>query len=60
MARQRSKAAGPTLHEHIFSLGCIALVSILLAKARQMAKLNINKTCSSYESEEEEAGIIEQ
>lgn len=48
------------LHEHIFSLGCITFVSILLAKARLMDKPNINDTYSSYGSEHKKVNIIEQ
>ena len=48
------------LPEHIFSLAFITSVRILLAKARHMAKPNINETCSFYESKEEEVGIIEE
>lgn len=48
------------LHEHISCLGCITFVRLLLAKARHMAKPNINETSSFCESKEEEVGIIEQ
>lgn len=48
------------LHEHLFSLGCISFVSIILAKARHMGKPNINDTYSFYGSEQEKVTIIEQ